>query len=227
MDINFEDFDQLFAPKQLSDIVFKDEFARQTIANCINKNWGFPSKGKCGIILAGSTGTGKTTLANLLPGWIEEARTGNATPVIDSYNVTSAEGSTQLASIRNISTQMPFGQCKNYFVLNEFDLLSQSCAGSLKTTMDCFNGRAVFIMTTNRLYKVEAPVINRCHVVGFDPAPEINWVPFVQKVLNHYGADRYTQDQLVDVIETCKGSGQAIEEVAKRIVQQHYLAHVA
>lgn len=225
MSVNFKDFDQLFAPKEFGDIVFKTDFARDTVANCISNDWGFPDKAKCGIILAGSTGTGKTTLANLIPGWMEEQRTGNVEPIVDDYNVIGAEGYSQLAKIRGIIGHLPTGQSQHYFVLNEFDQMADASADALKVTMDACNGRAVFIMTTNKLHKVEAAVKNRCHIVDFDPAPAVNWMPFVQKVLNYYGVSCYSAADLLPLIETCKGSGQAISELSKRIIQKHYLAH--
>lgn len=222
MKVDFSKFEDLTAPAQLSDIVFKTQYAKETVENCISGDWGFPGSGKCGIILYGDTGTGKTTLANLIPGWIEANKTGELDPYIDSYDITSKEGHEQIATVRSCLNSTPILGSHHYIVLNEIDNLGEGTAASLKAVMDAGRDRAVFVMTTNSISKLDKAVLNRSYVVDFNAAPPQQWLPTVRKVLNHYNVSGIPDQVLLPLIQGCKGSGREVLEVSKRLVQKHY-----
>jgi ABC-type uncharacterized transport system ATPase subunit len=61
------------APQCLEDFALL-AISRQKLESILDQTLQFPGNGVCGLILHGLYGTGKTTLAQLLPGLIETAR---------------------------------------------------------------------------------------------------------------------------------------------------------
>ncbi len=71
-----------FAPTTLNDMVFGNTTAKSKLEDIVSGDLPFPAFGKCGILLYGAWGTGKTTLAKMLPDLMEQARGGD----ISGYN---------------------------------------------------------------------------------------------------------------------------------------------
>jgi len=69
----------MYAPKSLADIVIGNEVGDFVVRNIANGKIPFPIGGKNGFLFHGPFGTGKTTLAKLLPDEIERFY-GNAPP---------------------------------------------------------------------------------------------------------------------------------------------------
>ena len=65
-----------YEPKQISEIIFGNSESQRRIENITNGIMPFPLSGKNSILLYGIYGTGKTTLAKLLPEAIEMGQTG-------------------------------------------------------------------------------------------------------------------------------------------------------
>ena len=68
--------DTKYQPQTIAEVVFGNDESRQLIDDITSGVLPFPFEGKTGILLYGTFGTGKTTLARLLPEAIERGQTG-------------------------------------------------------------------------------------------------------------------------------------------------------
>ena len=66
-----------YEPNQIGDIIWGNTESRLRIEDIVSGAEAIPSSGKSAILLYGVFGTGKTTLAKMLPNAIEKGRTGD------------------------------------------------------------------------------------------------------------------------------------------------------
>ena len=67
-----------YQPQTISEVVFGNDQSRLLIEDIVSGELPFPIGGKTGILLYGAHGTGKTTLARILPEVIEQGQTGQS-----------------------------------------------------------------------------------------------------------------------------------------------------
>lgn len=216
---NPDDFEQRYSPKTVSDIVFADDRNERLIQQIINKQRPFPiAGGKCGILLYGPPGTGKSALAKLLPDAIEAKRSGNAVGYDGMYIKVQpgSNGMNMLEKISNHAMLMPYQASQHYYVLDEVDNLNAQAMAVLKSVMN--TPECVFISTTNHFEKVEIGVRNRCHCIPFLPAHAIKWLPVARRIMADAGLHGISDEQLVAVIQTGKGSARDITDALIDVV---------
>lgn len=222
MQPDFSNFDSTFSPKTLSDVVFKNEKAKQIVEECISKNCGFPGSGKNGILLYGDVGTGKSALAKILPDLIERAHSGQDAQLSQYFDIATTSNHAQiLAKITNRCNFAPL-DAFHYFVLDEVDNLSGMHMPSLKSAMNAGSRFAVFVLTTNNLSKIDRAVVDRCHVVDFTSADGALWLPVFNRVLSYYGVLGIPDQVLINLAIACRGSGRGVLNASKQIVRHYY-----
>ncbi len=131
-----------FAPNCIADFLFSNPSDRNKLELILSRKLHFPHFGKSGILLHGVWGTGKTTLARLLPGLIEASHSGtwslpqdvgqmyDRTPDETDVRFFRCGGGLSITQISNLATacsqrlNVLNRTAQDYFVLDEVDQLS-------------------------------------------------------------------------------------------------------
>lgn len=183
-----------------------------------------PGNGISSILLYGLWGTGKTTMAHLLPGWLETVKTtpylqvGNyvgqvedlTTPNYDFHPCSQGQnGVTLINNILTTSSYMSWNASNlHYIILDEVDLLTAAASASLKAIMN--RNDVIFILTTNHLEKIDQGVINRSVVLDLNAAPTPAWLAKIKGIYASSGVTAPSDQAIEGIIKAGNGSARTI-----------------
>ncbi len=230
-----KNFQSPFAPKSLKDFAFNNPASKQTIYGIVNGAVPFPGN-KCAICLHGAYGTGKTTLAKMLPTLLEAS---GFLPTFPRHNVfhpynwehftkCGLAGNTvafSQAIAQRVHDHMLAGPTGwHYEILDEVDLLTTAAQASLKSLMDPSHG-TIFILTTNHPNLLDKGVVNRSHMIemNYPNLQQYQAIATSWLIQEGFTGNEVTAAQWATIIAGCKGFrdlGDAVATIIKKLQSQ-------
>ncbi|CAN1534835.1 HolB ATPase involved in DNA replication [Burkholderiaceae bacterium] len=196
----------MYVPTSLNDIIFGNPESKLRIYDIVTGAETLPASGKSGILLYGTWGTGKTTMATMLPDAIEKGRTDEElTMSADLIRCQQGFNGPQvidfIAKILDKNSLNASGL--HYIIIDEVDLLTKSAQESLKSAMN--TSRCIFILTTNYIAYLDRGLLDRCVLVEMNAAAINDYLPLAKNLVSDMGVVM-SDDDLLPTISAAKGS---------------------
>jgi replication-associated recombination protein RarA len=198
--------DSKYEPKTINDIIWGNTESRLRIEDIVSGAEALPYCGKSAILLYGVFGTGKTTLANLLPNAIEKGRADEDLAVEADFIACQQgfNGPQVMSLIERVLSKTSFNASGlHYFVLDEVDNLTKLAQQSLKSALN--TNRGIFILTTNNISELDKGLKDRCVLVEMNAAPVSDYLPLAKNLVSDMGVVMSDVD-LLPTISAAKGS---------------------
>ena len=207
-------------PQNLNDIIFGNPESKLRISDIVTGAEALPHCGKSAIILYGTWGTGKTTMAKMLPNAIEKGRTDSEL-VMPEEMIRCQQGYNGPQVIEFISKILDKNSLNasghHYIIIDEVDLLTKSAQESLKSALN--TNRCIFILTTNYISALDRGLLDRCVLVEMNAAKVDQLLPLVQQIAMKQGIT-IADEELIATINAANGSFRNISHNVERLVRR-------
>jgi replication factor C small subunit len=167
-----------YRPNNVGDYVWRDDNQRRQVESWI-KQGSIPH-----LLLSGSPGIGKTTLAKLLLNELE----------IPQYDILEINASRERGigevreRITNFIQMMPFGPFK-VVLLDEADYLTPEAQAAMRGVMEEYSGTSRFILTCNHPNQIIPAIHSRCQQFHFEKIDQTEFTARAATILVEEGID--------------------------------------
>lgn len=167
---------QKYRPENISQIAWASDELKKEIMRYVEGRNTQP------LVLHGSSGTGKSMIANMIPRSIE----GDSVQI---RYIQPDELNSSNAVKKFFSRDKYFDDCftygdqlKSYTIMNEVKI-DPKAKHAMRICLDEMEGRDLTIMTTNDLSQLDPAIVSRAKVVFVPPAPPDRFLARAQEIL--------------------------------------------
>ncbi len=207
-----QDFETEYSPKDLQSIVWQDAATERKIMAYQKRHT------LRHLVLFGPVGTGKSSIAKLLPYAIE--------PTMQAADIKllNASKDRSIAALNKVvedfkSTWGHNNMGLRVMILDEAEGITPSAFQALRGVLDGLIGDMLLIFTTNDITKIPKAVKSRCTCVLIDHASEALWMPRANWIMEQEGYP-IPAGKLLPIIESAKGDNREILQRLQETVIQ-------
>ncbi|MBT8573797.1 AAA family ATPase [Polynucleobacter asymbioticus] len=207
-------------PKTIDDIIFGNNESKLRIEDIVSGAEELPYSGKSAILLYGVFGTGKTTLAKMLPNNIEYGKTKEELVWPEEFIACQQgfNGPQVMARIDAILTKSSLNVSGlHYIILDEVDNLTKQAQQSLKSALNTTRG--VFILTTNNVSQLDKGMLDRCILVEMNAANPNAYLDIAKSIADEAGV-ALSNDELLPTIQAANGSFRNLSHNVGRLARR-------
>ncbi|CAM8663955.1 clamp loader, small subunit [Oxalobacteraceae bacterium] len=212
-----------YEPQKVGDIIWGNDESRLRIEDIVSGAEALPYCGKSAILLYGVFGTGKTTLAKMLPEAIEMGRTGQSLAIEADFIGCQQgfNGPQVMVLIEKVLSNISFNASGlHYFILDEVDNLTKLAQQSLKSALN--TDRGILVLTTNNISELDKGLKDRCVLVEMNAAPVSEYLPLAKNLVSDMGVEMNDID-LLPTISAANGSIRNLIHNVERLARRSCL----
>lgn len=209
-----------YEPQTLNDIIFGNHESKLRIYDLVTGAEPLPSSGKSAILLFGTYGTGKTTMAKMLPDAIEKGKVGVEANMPAEFIACQQgfNGPQVMDLISKITSRNSINSSGfHYIIIDEVDNLTKQAQASLKSALNC--QRCIFILTTNNLSLLDKGMLDRCVLVEMNAAQDSQLLPLAKQIANELAIE-VSDDELLPTIVGANGSLRNLTHNVRRMMHR-------
>jgi DNA polymerase III delta prime subunit len=212
-------------PKTIDDIIFGNPESKLRIEDIVNGTEEIPYCGKSAILLYGVFGSGKTTLAKMLPNHIEFGKTkGELIWPEEFIGCQQGFNGPQVISLIDsvLSKSSLNASGLHYFIIDEVDNLTKLAQQSLKSALNTTRG--VFILTTNNVSQLDRGLLDRSILVEMNSANPSDYLSIAKSIVKEAGVTLSDED-LLPTIQAANGSFRNLFHNVGRLARRKGINH--
>ena len=210
------------APQTIDDIIFGNTESKLRIKDIVSGTEEIPYCGKSAILLYGAFGTGKTTLAKMLPNHIEFGKIKEELVWPEEFIACQQgfNGPQVMSLIDSVLSKSSLNASGlHYFIIDEVDNLTKLAQQSLKSALNTTRG--VFILTTNNVSQLDRGLLDRSILVEMNAANPSDYLIIAKSIIKEAGVTLSDED-LLPTIQAANGSFRNLFHNVERLARRQF-----